>query len=113
MGMITESDNVILSSGIVRLRLKEEAKVLGFTQEYLFIALSTVEVGYYSAMRRTVIASTIPHLREDRLKDMEIPVQDKEHIDKITTLVSEAFSLKAKRKQILKESDAIYNRKLF
>lgn len=107
VGMITESDNVILSSGIVRLRLNDDAIALGFTQEYLFIALSIVEVGYYSAIRRTVVASTIPHLREDRLKDMEIPIEDKTHIDKITKLVAEAFSLKARRKQVMKESDAI------
>ncbi len=107
VGMITEEDNVILSSGIEILRLKEKAKKLGFTPEYLFIALSTKEIGYYAAIRRTVVASTIPHLREDRLKDIEIPIEDPDNVAKITKLVDEAFKLKAKRKRIIRESDKL------
>ena len=90
-GMITESDRVILSSGIERIRLNEEGKKLGFTQEYLFVALNTPEVGRYGAIRRTVVASTIPHLRVERLKDIEIPVEDSESIEKITVLVKKEF----------------------
>lgn len=105
VGMLTESDDVILSSGIERLRLKEDAKKMGLTQEYLFVALSIPEVGLYAARRRTVVASTIPHLRVERLKDIEIPIIDKPTIDTITMLVKEAFRLKARRKSIIKDSD--------
>lgn len=107
VGMITESDDVILSSGIERLRLTKKACEEGFSQEYLFTALSVPEVGRYGAVRRTVVASTIPHLREDRLKDIEIPLMAQEIIDRITELVRQAFSLKSRRKKILKESEKI------
>ena len=106
-GMITESDRVILSSGIERIRLNEEGKKLGFTQEYLFVALNTPEVGRYGAIRRTVVASTIPHLRVERLKDIEIPVENSESIEKITVLVKKAFEFKSRRKSILKASENI------
>ena len=110
VGMITRSDKAVLSSGIVRLRLKKAAIKEGFTQEYLFIALAIPEVGLYAARRRTVVASTIPHLRIERLRDIEIPVMDKEIIDSITELVKDAFELKAKRKAIIKKSDLILER---
>lgn len=107
VGMITDADNVILSSGIERLRLTKKAQQEGFTQEYLFTALSIPEVGRYGAVRRTVVASTIPHLRVERLKDIEIPIMEQEIIDQITELVKEAFILKSARKKILKEADKI------
>lgn len=107
VGMITDSDNVIFSSGIVRLRLNPKAQKKGFTQEYLFTALSIPEIGRYAAVRRTVVASTIPHLRVERLKDIEIPLMEQEIINQITQLVKEAFCLKSQRKRILKETDKI------
>jgi len=103
-GMITSSDDLILSSGIEILRLKKSAINDGLTQEFLFTALSIPEVGLYGAIRRTVVASTIPHLREDRLRDIEIPKMAQTHIDIITGLIKEAFELKAKRKELLKNS---------
>lgn len=107
VAMIGKYDKVILSSGIERLRLTKKAISDGLTQEYLFTALSIPEVGRFAAIRRTVVASTIPHLRVERLKDIEIPLMDKEHIVRITELISEAFELKGKRKQILLSSDKI------
>lgn len=101
--MITENDKVIISSGIVRLRLKVEAKKHNLTPEYLFIVLSMKETGLYPAIRRTVIASTIPHLREERLKEFEIPILDKTSIDEITKLVKQAFELKDEKKKLIKE----------
>lgn len=109
-GMITKSDNVILSSGIEILRLNEYGLDKGLTQEYLFTALSIPEIGIYSSVRRTVIAATIPHLREERLKTIEIPIQDAENIHKITELIKEAFLLKAKRKEIIVENDKILDK---
>ncbi len=109
VGMITSVDDVIISSGIEYLRLTKEALKMGFTQEYLFTALSIPEIGLYAATRRTVIASTIPHLREERLKDIEIPIISQENIDKITILIKEAFKLKSKRKEIIKMTDQLIN----
>lgn len=101
--IITKNDNAIIASGMVRLRLKVEAKKYHFTPEYLFIVLSLKETGLYPAIRRTVVASTIPHLREERLKEFEIPVLDKNSIDEITKLVKEAFELKDEKKKLIKE----------
>jgi len=101
--MITKNDKAIIASGMVRLRLKAEAKKYNLTLEYLFIVLSLKETGLYSAIRRTVVASTIPHLREERLKEFEIPILDKNFIDEITKLVKEAFELKDEKKKLIKE----------
>lgn len=102
--MITKNDKVIISSGISRLRLKIEAKKYNLTSEYLFLILSLKETGLYPAIRRTVIASTLPHLREERLKEFEIPILDKNSIDEITRLVRKAFELKDEKKKLIKEA---------
>ncbi len=65
--------------------------------------LSLKETGLYPSIRRTVIASTLPHLREERLKEFEIPILDKNSIDEITKLVKEAFELKDEKKKLIKE----------
>jgi type I restriction enzyme, S subunit len=103
-GMLLKDDNVIIASGLTRLRLKQEAKErYHLTPEYIFLALSIKETGQYPAIRRTVIASTIPHLREQRLSEIEIPIIDKEDIDHITNLIKKAFSNKNSRKNIIKK----------
>lgn len=103
VGMITKNDKVIVASGFAIIRLLDKAKKYNITSEYLFLVLSIKEIGTYASKRRTVIASTIPHLREERLKEFEIPVLDKNTIDEITTLVKQAFDLKDKRKQLIKQ----------
>ncbi len=101
--MITKDDKVIVSSGISRIRINENAKKYHLTNEYLFLLLSLKETGYYPAMRRTVVASTIPHLREDRLKEFEIPILEKKSIEKITNLIEQAFELKNEKKIIIRK----------
>ena len=108
IGMIMENDRCILSSGIQVLRINEYAKQKGITQEYLFMVLSIKEIGYYEAIRRTVVASTIPHLRPERMKDMIIPIIKKEKIELITKCVSEAFNYKNQRLPLLRENDEIF-----
>ena len=100
-GMITKNDKAIIASGISRLRLKTEIKKYNLTPEYLFLLLSLKETGLYPSIRRTVIASTLPHLREERLKEFEIPILDKNSIDEITKLVKEAFELKDEKKKLI------------
>ena len=86
-----------------RIRLNEKAKQLGITPEYLFLCLSIKEIGIYASTRRTVVASTIPHLREERLKEIEIPILDRETIVEITNLVKKAFELKDEKKRLIAE----------
>ena len=59
-------------------------------------------IGGYQARQRTVVASTIPHLREDRLKEFIIPVLNKDKILNITSLIKKANSLKSEVKRELK-----------
>jgi len=96
--MITHSDKCILSSGILRIIAKQE-KINPF---YLFIVLSTKEIGLYQAQQRTVVASTIPHLREDRINDFKIPLIKNQA--EIIDLTAKAFELKDKRKILINES---------
>ena len=103
VGMITENDKAIISSGFVGLRLKNKGREYGITPEYLFLVLSIKEIGIYASKRRTVVASTIPHLREERLKEIEIPILDKESISEITDLVKQAFKLKDEKKRLIAE----------
>jgi len=102
-GMITKNDKTIVASGLARIKLKSDAKQYNITPEFLFLVLSLKEFGIYGSKRRTVVASTIPHLREERLKEIEIPVLDKTSIDEITELVKQAFELKAERKLLIRE----------
>ncbi|MDR1983903.1 MAG: restriction endonuclease subunit S [Prevotellaceae bacterium] len=103
VGMITENEKSIIASGLARIKLKTEAKQYNVTPEYLFLVLSLKEFGSYASKRRTVVASTIPHLREERLREIEIPIIEKSYIDELTILVREAFELKDERKQIINE----------
>lgn len=111
-GMITENDKIIIASGLVRIILKPEAKKYHLTPEYVFLLLSLKETGLYPALRRSVIASTIPHLREERIKEIEIPIIDENSINKITKLLSKAFELKNFRKilvhQVCKDIDEYF-----
>lgn len=101
--MATENDKIINASGISRIVIKAEGEKNNLSPEYIFLILSLKETGLYPALRRTVTASTIPHLREERLKEIEIPILDKNSIDKITSLITSAFELKNEKKQLIKE----------
>jgi type I restriction enzyme S subunit len=97
--IITNTDRAIIASGIARIRVNKND--LNITPEYLFIVLFVKETGYNPAIRRTIIGATIPHLREERLKQIAIPLIDKEIINTITAKVKIAFDLKAKRKLLI------------
>ncbi len=110
VAMVTSSDKVVIGSGFVGIRLNDKAGSYGVTSEYLFTLLSLKEVGIYESKRRSVYASTIPHLREERVRDMEIPLLPKATIDDVTNLVRMAFALKAEKKNLIRRSiDAIDN----
>ncbi len=98
LAMTTEFDKCILSSGILRIIPKTNK----INPHYLFIALSTKEVGMYQALRRTVVASTIPHLREDRIGDFSIPILKNQK--EIIKLTETAFKLRDERKILITES---------
>ena len=96
--MTTESDKCILGSGILRIIPKRDK----INPYYLFIALSIKEVGIFQAIQRTVVASTIPHLREDRIGDFSIPILNDQKA--IIELTATAFKLKDERKKLINEA---------
>lgn len=98
-----KSDSDSCDSCFVGLRLNHNAPKYRVTPEYLFLVLSIREIGIYASKRRTVVASTIPHLREERLKEIEIPILDEKIISEITALVKEAFRLKDEKKRLITE----------
>lgn len=100
-GFVTKFDKVIIASGISKLRLNEVGKQLGLTPEYLFLVLSLKETGLYPALRKTVFASTIPHLREKRLTEIEIPILSKEVVYEISELIKKAFEFKDNKKYLI------------
>ena len=75
------------------------------TRYYLFVALSLEQVGLYQAKQRTVIASTLPHLRIDRISDFVIPFLDNEK--EISDLAKEGFNLKEKSKSLIDKTRLI------
>lgn len=93
--MITKSDKCILGSGILRIIPKKNK----IDPHYLFTALSVDEVGLYQAKQRTVIASTLPHLRIDRIADFQIPIL--KNSEEISSIAKEGFELKEESKALI------------
>lgn len=102
--MLTKNDKCILASGIARFRIAEK-----ISNYYVFTVLST-EIGLYQALQRTVIAATIPHLRPDRLLQIEIPILQDAKQREISEIVKDAFRLKNERKVLIKEAEDMIDR---
>jgi len=98
VAMLTEADKVIIGSGFLILRTKKDSEISPY---YIFCALSIPEIGDYQSRKRTVIASTIPHLRPENLLKTKIPILPKKDRDLISEILKEAFEKKALRKQKL------------
>ena len=113
VGMLTTEDDVIIGSGVSRIRINDFAKANNINSEYLFLVLSLKETGLYPAIRRTVVASTIPHLRINRLGEFDIPILDKNISKKLSKMVSDAFSLKNENKKFIKEISLELDNELF
>jgi type I restriction enzyme, S subunit len=101
IAMASSYDRAMIASGFARMRLKEKKSKI--TPEYLFTVLSISETGFYPAIRRTIIASTIPHLREERLKEINIPLIDDDSIKEITKYIKTAYELKDQKKKLILE----------
>ena len=54
-------------------------------------------------LHEILINSFQSQIREERLREIEIPILDKNSIDEITKLVKEAFELKDEKKKLIKE----------
>ncbi|MFD2616535.1 restriction endonuclease subunit S [Terrilactibacillus laevilacticus] len=98
VALTTKSDKCIVGSGILRI-IADTNKIDPY---YLFTALSVKQIGLYQAKQRTVIASTLPHLRMDRISDFIIPLVPNQ--DNIINLAKKGFELKEKSKQLIDKS---------
>ncbi len=96
--VITESDKVIISSGFSILRKKKDAEL---NAAYIFLCLTIPEIGIYQANKRTVIASTIPHLRTAHVLKIKIPILSENDRIELEELVKSSFDKKAERKTLL------------
>jgi type I restriction enzyme S subunit len=115
VAMVTEQDRAIIASGVVRIRLRSQNIGIEheITPEYLFAVLSLRETGYYPARRRTVIGTTIPHLREERLSHIPIPLVNQATMKSMSDKIRQAFVLKTARKKailnVLNLLDSVYD----
>ncbi|MDJ8959862.1 hypothetical protein PTK51_15370 [Clostridium perfringens] len=103
IAIVNDNEDKILSSGISRIRVNKNE--YGITNEYIFVSLLIKEITEYQKNQKTVYASTIPHLRVERLKEFLIPVISKEKIDEITKLVKSSMCKKMKKNELLLKSE--------
>lgn len=111
----SNNTNFLISSGILRCRLKKssiamikEKYNLNITPEYIFSVLITKEIGLYQSLRRTVIASTIPHLNLERLKDIEIPLFDQKTITDSTKKINDILELDNKKINLVEDTNKLF-----
>ena len=98
VAIIFKSQKYVLSAGSIVLRLKKE-----INPYYVFLCLSSEHIGQNFFKQRTVVASTIPHLKVSRFEDVEIPLIKKEKMDYLGSLVKDAYKLKSKRRVLMAE----------
>lgn len=98
--LITDIDNAFIASGFIIFELNEKASELGITAEYLFAILKNKNISFNFADRRTVIASTIPHLRGN-LENLLIPIFEKEEVETITKDIKGILKLQRNRKKLI------------
>lgn len=110
LAFVSSNISFLISSGVVRLRLKnksilevKEKYSLSITPEFIFSLLLTKEIGMYQSLRRTVVATTIPHLNLERLKDIEIPLFSQDEINEITEKVQEVVLLDDKKINLIEK----------
>lgn len=101
--MLTKSDNCIIQSHINYIRCNN------INPFYLFIALTTLEVGMYQAKKHTVVQTTIPTIGNNLLKFI-IPIVKNKEI--IIELAEKAFELKDERKKLISESRILLEKSL-
>jgi type I restriction enzyme S subunit len=97
VALTTKADRCIIASGIAKIRIKRN-------DPYFVFAVLNSFIGKFQAEQRTVISSTLPHLRPERLAEIRIPIISKANQKEISQLVKEAFELKRQKKELIKEA---------
>ena len=109
IAFVTNIDRAIFASGVERIRINQKGKRIGITPEYLFNVISCNKIGKYTADRYTVTAATIPHLKEEFIKKIQIPLLDSKIVENITKSTKIAFKKIDKKKQLILECKNIIN----
>ena len=104
---ITDLDNPFIASGFIIFELNQKASDFVITPEYLFAILKNRNISFNYADRRTVIASTIPHLREN-LGKLKVPIFEKNEINEITKYVKEVLAFQKSRKKLILQVRSIF-----
>ena len=87
----------IISSGILRLKLKEEVN-----PDYLALCINSV-VGQMQ-VERDAGGSVIAHWKPEQVKSLIVPILPKATQEKIAELVRESHKARAKAKELLEEA---------
>jgi len=98
IAIIFKTQKYILSAGSIILRLKKDINPF-----YIFLCISSGYIGQNFLKQRTVVASTIPHLKISRFEDIQIPLLNKSKMDNLGSFVKKAYELKSKRRILMLE----------
>jgi type I restriction enzyme S subunit len=101
--LIQDWNDFVLQSHIRRIRLKPHSMTaFGLTPEYLFLCLSTPELGGYQSRKFEVVQSTIPTI-SNNLNNFQIPILPKSQIEDLTKEIKKAFQLKEEARALIAE----------
>lgn len=95
--VLKEDEKMIISSGILRVKLQE-----GIEKEYFVLLLNTL-IGKYKT-EQDAGGSVIKHWREDQIDGTLIPLISPKKQSKIGNLVRESFARRNKAKELLEEA---------
>lgn len=105
VGIVNDEDFFIPCSGFSILRTKSNT----ITANYLYAILSHKNLILYQAKMKTVIATTIPHLKPDKINDFIIPIFDEKYIKEIDNLIANFRNCIIKKNKLLREIDELIN----
>jgi len=99
VSIVTNPKIGIIQSHIKKLTVKKGVTIDPF---YVFIPLILDEIGKAQVKKFTLIQSTIPTIAK-RIKEIKIPIIDKDSMEHISKLIQKAFQLKHEKDELFKK----------
>ena len=107
--ILSGSEKIVPGSGFSIIKINQNKAL----PQYVFAVLS-LDISKDQALQKTVIASTIPHLKIDKLSKIKIPILDIEDQKIVAVLVDEFVKLNEEKNDLMlmnkKILDSEYNR---
>lgn len=103
--IVNKGDRFIPGSGYFILRPKKTENA-----NYLFALFSNKKVIKYQALMKSVIASTIPHLKNEKFASILIPIFDDNVINDISERITIYRERLVEKNRIIKEIQSIFNK---